>query len=288
MSCASGGLSLTLSLRLRTSALLLAAAACRTSSSGGTQLPAASDPRAEESGAETPGAARPPPRAAPLEAPPDHVVREWNDALSRHDLDALEALYSAQVLFYGTSLAREACIRAKREAFRKTPDYRQKLRDDRVTIEHIDADHVRARFTKISSASGEDHAFEASLVLVREEGQWRIAEESDQATERRTTPEACETAVMSLATSTAPARAFFDAPVSEAAVDAGFISRGGIVYPREGGEARYKVALHSNFTDRVANEVWLEVDPKTGAVYDDTGRLKASAPLESAVVRACK
>jgi ketosteroid isomerase-like protein len=274
--------------RLRTGVLLLAIGACRTPSSGATpSLQASSDPAAEAEGAALAHPASPPPQAETPEAPPDSVVHAWNEALSRHDLEALGALYAAQVLFYGTNLTRDACVQAKREAFRKTPDYRQKLRDDRVTIEPIDAEHVRARFTKISSASGKDHAFEASLVLSHEDGQWRIAEESDQATDSRHA-QTCEDAVMSAAMSTPPARAFLDAPVPAEAVDAGFLSRGGMVYPRNEGETRYTVALHSSFTDRMANEVWLEVDPKTGTVYQDTGRVRAEAALESAVVRACR
>jgi hypothetical protein len=67
--------------------------------------------------------------------------------------------------------------------------------------------------------------------------------------------------------------------------DAGFISR---VMPLAPGETRIAVALHDNFEDRIVNQGWIGVDPKTGEVSVDDARVPIDAAREAAVVRACK
>jgi hypothetical protein len=89
---------------------------------------------------------------------------------------------------------------------------------------------------------------------------------------------------MAAALATPQAKAFFNAEVPPGAKEAGFLSRGAMVMPREPTDARIAVALHSSFEDRIANEVWIEVDPKTGAVYADDAKVTTDA----AVVRACR
>jgi ketosteroid isomerase-like protein len=228
------------------------------------------------------------PDASPTD-PRESVVRAWNDALTRHDLDALAKVYAAHVLFYGTSMTRDACVAAKKQAFERTPDYRQTLRDDRVRMDPVDADHVRAHFTKISSVAHKDQAYEATLLLVREGGDWRIGEETDSATDRALA-RSCDTAVGALASTTKPAQEFLNTPVSKEALAAGFISRGWMVFPPPAPGAPYSVAFHSNFPDHMANELFVDVDPKTGAASqaDGTEPLKVHPALQAAVVAACK
>jgi hypothetical protein len=249
-------------------ALLLVLAACHSS------------PKASPA----PDAAPPAPSAAPSAAPKEDerlgVVRAWNDALSKHDLDLLGKIYGAHVKLYGKDLTREACVAQKREAFAKTPSYRQTLEKIQLADE---GDHARARFVKISQSLGKARAYDAYLVLAKEDGAWRVVEESDKTTDTNLS-RSCEDAVMAAALATKRAKAFLDAPVPPEARDAGFLSRGGMLMPFDTGDKRYTVALHDNFEDRIVNQVFIEVDPKTGDVYVDDAKVATDA----AVPRACK
>lgn len=122
----------------------------------------------------------------PLEAIRETVLA-WSAALDRHDVQALESLYGASVLFYGKPLSRSMVVASKRAAFSKQPAFRQELVGD-VAIVASGEGTFTARFTK--RAGPADHLADtrASLVLQRQpgnQGGLAIVEETDEATEAR-------------------------------------------------------------------------------------------------------
>ena len=64
----------------------------------------------------------PPPQA------PEAAVRAWNDALNRHDLDALRLAYASEVMFYGRRMTAAEVIVAKAQAFAKIPTFGRRCR----------------------------------------------------------------------------------------------------------------------------------------------------------------
>ena len=92
-----------------------------------------------------------PPAALPSDLP--SVVIAWNDAHTKHDAAALTVVYADEVSFYGApSVTRAQCIKKKADAFAKSPDYAQSIRDARVMPDGNDGFYVT--FVKDWTAEG--------------------------------------------------------------------------------------------------------------------------------------
>lgn len=117
------------------------------------------------------------PDAAPQS--PEAAVKAWNDALNRHDLDALRAAYAPDVLFYGRHMTGAEVVAAKAQAFAKDPDFRQEVSDFAANEA---ADTVTARFTKAWTAKGVTRRVGGSLGLKRANGRFLVTAETDVAT----------------------------------------------------------------------------------------------------------
>ena len=90
------------------------------------------------------------PSTLPSDLPP--VVVAWNDATTKHDLAALAAVYGDEVTFYGADLVRADCVTKKADAFQRSPDSTQRIRDAKVMPDGNDGAYVT--FTKDSTAEG--------------------------------------------------------------------------------------------------------------------------------------
>jgi hypothetical protein len=105
----------------------------------------------------------------------------WNSALDQHDMSSLAALYSSQVLFYGSYWTAQKVIAAKRSALDKTPDYRQRIDDVRVSR---DALRTTLEFQKHSGPDAKS-VVSARLTLQEEASRLVIVEETDALTDKR-------------------------------------------------------------------------------------------------------
>lgn len=101
----------------------------------------------------------PPAQASPAEA----VVLAWNAAHSKRDVSALEAVYAADVWFYGVRLSKAECGKRKAAAFVAAPDYTQTLADVKFMDDGSGGFFVT--MTKISVAHGESKRYAAYLYI---------------------------------------------------------------------------------------------------------------------------
>jgi len=109
--------------------------------------------------------------SAPVPQPP--IVTRWNDAHVAHDAIALQTLYAETVYFYGKSFPRAECVKRKADAFAKTPDYTQAIRDV-VTTQR--GDRLVVALVKTSTTGGKTTDFPSVLYV---DAQGRIAAEMD-------------------------------------------------------------------------------------------------------------
>src|SRR5262245_52557938 len=181
-------------------AVLVAASACRSKEAPRPHAkpkPVASA-RAAAS-ASSPSASRdeppttPEPPLTPEQEAVLRTVRAWNEALDRHDLDALEKLYAGTVRFYGRDRSKAAVIAAKRTAFAKQPKFNQAI----VGEIHLSLslDVFSASFLKVT---GPDVlAINGTLGLKASGSNFLIVEEGDEESAKQElgARAACETKV---------------------------------------------------------------------------------------------
>lgn len=116
------------------------------------------------------------------------LVLAWNDALDKHDADALDSIYGATVDYYGSSLPRARVVAAKRAALKAAPTFKQTIRD--ISFDPASPDTV-ARFLKRSGPAGKLREIRGKLVLREEAGKLRVVAEADEASEKRDASAEC-------------------------------------------------------------------------------------------------
>lgn len=100
--------------------------------------------------------------AAPALSPDDdvrRVVRAWSDALDRHDVDALGALYADNVFFYTSVRTKAQVLAAKKSALGSTSTFHQQIVGD------VAVTNGRATFTKRSGNGTKLASSDAVLVV---------------------------------------------------------------------------------------------------------------------------
>jgi ketosteroid isomerase-like protein len=115
------------------------------------------------------------------------LVERWNEALARRDASALDDVYASHVTMYGTTYDRAQAIAAKKAAL--TPDYTQSIAG--VLVTKGDPDKPRAIFDKSWTVRGKESHVRASLGFAKENGRWRVADETDAKTEAKLADESC-------------------------------------------------------------------------------------------------
>jgi ketosteroid isomerase-like protein len=231
----------------------------------------------------------PKPSPNPIEEEVNAVTQKWNDALAKRDAKALEGVYAKNVKLYTVDMTREKAIKAKADAFAAAKDYTQSIAF--VEYDVRKKDEPKALFNKKWTQNGKEQQVRASLVFTKEGGKWLIKDESDAPSDQRRLRAAqdsdgCESVVQKLAASTPEALRILSARPDTAK---GHVSSG----TRLGGgppeQQNYSVAIHENHNDHIVTLMWIDVDPKTGALTSviDDKPLKGSQDLVEKVRVAC-
>jgi hypothetical protein len=126
------------------------------------------------------------PDASPLTRADEarRIVRAWNDALVKHDVDALTPLYAPRVKFYTSEMSRAAVLGAKRRALGPTSTFRQEIISELELLPS--GDGVTVSFNKRSGPAGKSADVRATLVLSG--NPMAIREERDAASDARLAP----------------------------------------------------------------------------------------------------
>lgn len=215
-------------------------------------------------------------------ADPADAALRWSASLTAHDADALRRLYGPRVLLYGKWMSRDAAVAAKAASFAATPDYAQ-------SIGRIDVDDqefpVRplVTFRKRWTAGHREREVDASLVVARERGAWRVVEESDAKTRGA---ESCLSLVTAVVASTNEAKALLNGPLDPAN---GHVANG-MRYGENEEDLTYSVGVFEDHADHLAMLEWFHVDPRTGAVTEDVpdaAALRTDPALTSQVATDC-
>lgn len=248
--------------------LCLAAASCRRGDSSGTRP----DPSA--------GPAQP--LAAPASSVPltvADVIRSWDDAHNRHDIDALRQIYGNEVDFYGRRLSRDAVLATKADAFRRSPDFSQRLSD----LKTSDAGHgTVATFTKKWVANGKTRGVEASVEIAPIDGRLLVVKETDASVSSNGGNKGCKDAVEELASATGPAKELLATDQPPKWLNASD-------QPTEAN--RYLVGLYDVMPTHMSALAWFEVDGDSGHIREtmpDAVDLQGAPQLMSKVVSACR
>jgi len=120
-------------------------------------------------------------QAEPVQLPPEQVLVAWNDALNRHDIEALARFYGPQVRFYGQSKTSTDVAALKQTALTKQPNFRQRIDHLRV---NRDGARVVIEFEKWSGPTLGSQA-SGRVAFETVDGKFLIVEETDAPTEQR-------------------------------------------------------------------------------------------------------
>jgi hypothetical protein len=229
-------------------------------------------------------------KADPIEDEVATLTKAWNDALAKRDAKALEALYAKNVRLYTVDMTREKAVKAKAEAFANDKEYTQSIAA--VEFDTRKKTEPRALFNKTWKAKGAEQQVRASLVFAKEDGKWVIKEESDVPSDQRRmraaqNADGCESLVQKLASSTPEAMAVLNTPTNPAK---GHLSNGTRIGGGPPEQQTYSIGIHENHSDRIVTMMWIDVDPKTGAmtsVMDPDKPLKGAPDLVEQVKKAC-
>jgi ketosteroid isomerase-like protein len=225
----------------------------------------------------------------PVEDELAKLTKSWNDALAKRDAKALEPLYASNVRLYTVDMTREKAVKTKADILKASKDYTQSI--SFLELDTRKKTHPRALFNKKWTDGGKESQVRASLVFTKEDGKWVIKEESDAPSDQRRARAAqnedgCESSVMKLASSTPEAMRILGGPIDPAK---GHLSNGSRIGGGPPEQPQYSIGIHENHTDRIVTLMWIDVDPKTGAMTDaiTNAPLQGSADLVERVKVAC-
>jgi hypothetical protein len=186
-------------------------------------------------------------------------------------------------------MTRDKAVSTKADAFKGIKDYTQSI--SFLELDTRKKDEPRALFNKKWTENGKESQVRASLVFAKEGGRWVVKEESDAPTDQRRqraaqNADGCESLVQKLASSTPEATQILG---SNPDPSKGHLSTGTRIGRGPPERASYSIAIHENHTDRIVTLMWIDVDPKTGAMTAavDDRPLHGSAELVEKVKTAC-
>lgn len=254
--------------------------------------PSATPPGASTNAGTTPAGPKGLDGVAAREEPLLQLTRQWNSALTSHQVGTLSAVYGTSVRLYGEQLSRAEAIARKSSALSKAKDYTQHL--GRIAIDWKSRTRPRALFEKQWTANGRPGTVLGSLAFAQEGDRWVVVEESDEKTDQYIERHAakagtCEDAAMLLVLSTKEASAMLNGPTDPAH---GHTSNGGRI--EADAWPNFQVAIHENHEDHLATLGWFKADVVHGTVAqlwanasEDETPLRVEPKASEAARRAC-
>jgi hypothetical protein len=218
------------------------------------------------------------------------AVQAWSDALDRHGLAALEHLYADPVQFYGHQHSRSSVIRAKKAAFAKQPDFRQRLIGN-IDVQTAPDGTLAASFLKRTEGGGRTLVIGALLRLARAtDGALLVTQESDVESEKQSaagTASSCVETAAGVVDSLPQVKQAVES-AQKAADDSGGSARFGGIGPTEDNDGvSASMGIHTD--ERFETFVSYSVD-KAGRLTVSAGGddVSVPAPLLRKVASACR
>jgi hypothetical protein len=200
------------------------------------------------------------------------LVHEWNNASNTKNTARLEKLYAEEINLYGEPMSNTNAAASKEAFFKEKPDYHQSLSDS-IAIQKSSVNTARADFTKTVTAGRKTKSYQAYLQFEKSGKNWRITEESDEATDKK----------LSSLIKPMPVKEITNC---DKAAEAIFLSSGAVRKQLQQKYVRYKLEYRPGNPDAPNNRYWFwiyanapdsrevetyaryEVDPITGQLYE--------------------
>jgi hypothetical protein len=110
------------------------------------------------------------------------LTESWTASLNLKNASIMKSFYSDSVLYYGDRISGADVVKRQQEYFSNNPDYHQKITEYMGEEEQPDG-NWRIRITKQVTAEGKTADYPASLIFGKENGIWKIINESDDITD---------------------------------------------------------------------------------------------------------
>lgn len=110
------------------------------------------------------------------------LVVDWNEAHVTKDVDVFSNLFDRSVLFYGTPMDKDKCIKSKRFLFKKYPDFHQQIFGD-IRVDSLFDGSVKCSFVKRVTVNRETKDYPSYLVFKKAGDDWKIITEGDLVTD---------------------------------------------------------------------------------------------------------
>ncbi|MBO4730889.1 MAG: hypothetical protein J5593_05390 [Bacteroidaceae bacterium] len=110
-------------------------------------------------------------------------VLQWDKCHRQHNAEALDTLYCAVCLYYGTDQTHDFILNNKRQFFAKHPDYTQRISDVEINI--VNGATIDVNFIKQVKVKPTDKwkTYKAYLHLIGSASDWYVSWESDETTD---------------------------------------------------------------------------------------------------------
>lgn len=112
------------------------------------------------------------------------VIKKWNFASNAMSESTFREIYADKLIFYTENLPKEKCIALKKNNFKSSRGFKQKIVTDPI-FKAYTAGVVKAEFTKEVFQKGKWKKYPSYLLITYEKNKYLISGESDLETDRR-------------------------------------------------------------------------------------------------------
>ena len=130
------------------------------------------------------------------------LVADWDKAHNSKDVAAFSNLFDNSVLFYGSQMAKNACIESKLSLFKKYPDFYEQIFGD-IQVENLNDSSVKCSFVKRVTVNQETKDYPTYLTFRKIGSDWKIETEGDLTTDKNISKKSDSTTTTSNQTSSA-------------------------------------------------------------------------------------
>src|ERR1700741_2385931 len=113
---------------------------------------------------------------------PEQLVQTWNNAHNQKDTAVFSSLFGDTVLFYQTSIDRNAVLKKKAKLFKKYPDFVQEITN--LKTDTGNRNQLTCSFVKKVTIKNETKEYPSYLVFKDSGNGWLIIAESDEITDK--------------------------------------------------------------------------------------------------------